>query len=208
MSRSQSLTLSDTLTAIVLFTLLLLGLVLNGTSQSYTRGGDDVKKADILAQFLADARARLAPLGVRTTADVFGLTATLRGTLEVGQQWETLAAVTDVLLPMVYPSHYTKGSFGIARPNAAPFEIVRGAVGRAVERNAAIGITGERVRPYLQAFTLGPPAYGNAELTAQFRATEAAGVNGWILWNPGSKYELFRGALMAATERAAAPETR
>ncbi len=158
-------------------------------------GANGMSKADALAGFLREARARLAPLGVRTTADVFGLVTTVKAPLEVGQQWETLAPVADVLLPMVYPSHYVRGSFGIAHPDGAPYEVVRAAVSRAVERNAAIGITGERVRPYLQAFTLGKPAYGNAELAAQFRATYESGVNGWILWNPGSRYEQFRGAL-------------
>jgi hypothetical protein len=164
-------------------------------------GANGVSKSDVLAAFLREARARLSPLGVRTTADVFGLVTTIKIPLEVGQQWEALASVTDVLLPMVYPSHYVPGSFGIARPDAAPYEIVKAAVSRAVERNTALGIKGERVRPYLQAFTLGKPPYGDAELAAQFRATYESGVNGWILWNPGSQYDHFRGALIGDAAR-------
>src|ERR1019366_5807295 len=72
-------------------------------------------KEQALADFLSAARARISKLGVRTTADVFGLVTSVPNALEVGQQWEHLAAVTDVLLPMVYPSHYPAGS-----PHVAP----------------------------------------------------------------------------------------
>jgi hypothetical protein len=164
-------------------------------------GAGELRKPDALALFLKEARSRLAPLGVRTTADVFGLTTTVNGPLEIGQHWEVVAPHADVLLPMVYPSHYPRGAFGLASPNASPYETVKAAITRAVERNAAIGIRGERVRPWLQAFTLGKPAYGTAELTAQLRATYDSGVHGWILWNPGSKYDVFREALIADNNR-------
>jgi hypothetical protein len=160
-----------------------------------------LSKAEVLAAFLREARQRIAPLGVRTTADVFGLITTLRDPLEVGQQWETLARATDVLLPMVYPSHYPRGAFGIARPNAAPYEVVKAAVTRAVERNAALGMRGEQVRPWIQAFSLGAPRYGREQLTAQLRAVYDAGVRGWVLWNPASRYEAFRQALVADAAR-------
>jgi hypothetical protein len=160
-------------------------------------GAKGVGKAETLAAFLLEARSRLAPLNVRTTADVFGLITTVRAPLEIGQQWEALAQAADVLLPMVYPSHYPHGAFGITRPNAAPYEIVKAAVTRAVERNVALGIRGEHVRPWLQAFSLGKPAYGNAELTAQLRAVSESGVHGWVMWNPASRYEVFREALKA-----------
>lgn len=152
-----------------------------------------------LAEFLKLARTRLAKLGVRTTADIFGLVTTVPGALEVGQQWERLAPVTDVLLPMVYPSHYPRGSFDLPRPNAEPYKVVHAAVLRAHERNAKLGLAGERVRPYLQAFTLGSPPYGAAEVKAQKQGVYDAGYDGWVLWNPGSRYEVFLGALEKAT---------
>jgi hypothetical protein len=47
-------------------------------------------KTDALAEFLRAAKNRIDKLGVRTTADVFGLVATVGGALEVGQRWEPL----------------------------------------------------------------------------------------------------------------------
>ena len=152
-------------------------------------------KEQALADFLNLAHSRLAKLGVRTTADIFGLVTTVPGALEVGQQWEHLAPATDVLLPMVYPSHYPPGSFNISHPNAAPYAVVRAAILRAHERNAKLGLSGERVRPWLQAFTLGKPRYGPAEVREQKRAVYDAGYDGWVLWHPGSKYEPFLAAL-------------
>ena len=154
-------------------------------------GSDGVSKPDAIADFLRVARGRLNALGVRSTADVFGLVTTVNGALEVGQHWEKLAPVADVLLPMVYPSHYPPGSFGVSRPNAQPYEIVKTAITRARERNEALGLGGERVRPYLQAFSLGQPPYGAKEVADQIRAVRESGFQGWVLWHPGSKYDLF-----------------
>lgn len=163
-------------------------------------GADGTPKPQVIAQFLKEAKARLNPLGVRVTADIFGLVTTVPGALEVAQQWETLAPVTDVLLPMVYPSHYPRGAFGAARPNAEPYLVVHSAIKRARERNVKLGITGKTaVRPWIQAFTLGKPEYGAAEVKEQLRAVYDAGYEGWILWSPGSKYEPFLGALGAET---------
>jgi hypothetical protein len=153
-------------------------------------------KPEVLAAFLTQAKARLAPLGVRTTADVFGATATARGTLEVGQNWERLSAVVDVILPMVYPSHYPRGFYGLPVPNADPYAIVKMSLDTARARDWTISERRpEHVRPWLQAFTLGKPAYGAEEVKAQMRAVYEAGYNGWVLWHPGSNYDLFAAAL-------------
>jgi hypothetical protein len=148
-------------------------------------------KPQVLSEFLDAARARMSKLGVRTTADVFGLVTTVGGPLEVGQLWEPLAKSADVLLPMTYPSHYPHGSFGIARPNAEPYQVVHIAISRARERNEKMGLTGERVRPWIQAFSLGPPKYGPEQIEEQKRAIYDSGFDGWVLWEPGSRYDPF-----------------
>ena len=149
-------------------------------------------KPDAIAEFLKVACGRINALGGGCTADIFGLVTTVRGPLEIGQEWEKLAPVTDVLLPMVYPSHYPKGAFGVARPNAEPYKIIHTAISKARERNEKLGITKpEAVRPWLQAFQHGQPVYGPKEIEAQKQAVYDAGYEGWILWAPGSKYESF-----------------
>ena len=153
-------------------------------------------KPAVLHDFLKEARARYDARGVRMTADIFGLVTTVRGALEVGQDWEQISPVVDVVLPMVYPSLYPRGAFGISVPNAEPQKTIFIALTSARERDAKLGITTpEHVRPWLQAFTLGAPHYGPAQIEAQKQAVYDAGYDGWVLWNPGSKYDEFLPAL-------------
>jgi hypothetical protein len=155
-----------------------------------------VSKPDLLAQFLTEANQRFDKLGVRTTADIFGLVTTVSGPLEVGQWWEKISPHVDVVLPMVYPSHYPRGDLGLAVPNAEPYKVVTIALKRARQRDEKLGIkTPEHIRPWLQAFTLGKPPYGPAEIEAQKKGTYDSGYDGWVLWHPGSKYEIFLPAL-------------
>lgn len=148
-------------------------------------------KPQVLSEFLDEARARLGKMGVRTTADIFGLVTTVGGPLEVGQLWEPLAKSVDVILPMTYPSHYPRGSFGIAHPNAEPYQVVHIAISRARERNEKMGLTGERVRPWIQAFSIGAPHYGPEQIREQKRGIYDSGFDGWVLWEPGSRYDPF-----------------
>jgi hypothetical protein len=152
-------------------------------------------KPQALSEFLKEAKTRIDKFGIRTTADIFGLTTTVSGALEVGQRWEPMVQAVDVVLPMVYPSHYPRGSFGIARPNAEPYDVIHIAISRGRVRSEALGVKGERVRPWLQAFSLGQPKYGPAEIEAQKTAVYDSGFEGWVLWHPGSSYDIYLPAL-------------
>jgi hypothetical protein len=148
-------------------------------------------KPQVLAEFLSTARERFAKLGVRTTADIFGLVTTVGGALEVGQKWEPISQSVDAVLPMVYPSHYPPGSFQLPHPNADPYDVIHIAISRARERDEKLGIKGEHVRPWLQAFSIGLPKYGAHEIEEQKRAVYDSGYDGWILWEPGTRYDKF-----------------
>jgi len=152
-------------------------------------------KPDVLAQFLKAANARIDKLGARTTADIFGLVTTVGGPLEIGQEWEKVSPAVDVVLPMTYPSHYPHGAFNLARPNAEPYQVQFKAINRARERDAKLGLKGERVRPWIQAFSLGQPKYDASHVKDQMRGIYDAGYNGWVWWHPGSVYEPYLGAL-------------
>jgi hypothetical protein len=148
---------------------------------------------------------RVKRLGVPFTLDIFGLTASARGDLGIGQVWEDLAGEADVVLPMVYPSHYRRGSYGIAHPNAEPYETVRRALQDAVARSAAMARSA-KIRPYLQSFSIFRVRYTAAEVRAQIEATEDVGLTDWILWNASGNYPAaaLRTSLTRRTERRAA----
>jgi hypothetical protein len=159
-------------------------------------GSSHVPKPQALAEFFRTACPRVHKLGARCTADIFGLVTTVNGALEVGQEWEKLSPVADVLLPMVYPSHYPRGAFGIAYPNAEPYNVLKIALDTARIRDAKLGITkAEHIRPWIQAFSLGKPPYGPEQIRAQKQAIYDVGLKGWVLWSPGSLYEAFLPAL-------------
>jgi hypothetical protein len=150
-------------------------------------GAEGRMKTDAIRGFLGYSRSELEDFGVEVTADVFGVTTSVSRDVGIGQVWETFIDQVDVALPMVYPSHYWEGSFGYQAPNAYPYEIVKRALEDALERSNAVEGAG-KTRPWLQDFTLGEPRYEAPEVRAQIQATYDAGIQEWILWNPGSRY--------------------
>lgn len=131
---------------------------------------------------------RTRHLGVPLTIDVFGLTTSAPTDMGIGQMWEDLVTTADVVLPMVYPSHYFRGYYNLKHPNSEPYKVIRRAMQDAIRRSEPLGKTAE-IRPYLQAFTLGQPRYTPAHVREQIRAAEELGIKGWVLWNPRSAYE-------------------
>ncbi|HEX6106327.1 MAG TPA: putative glycoside hydrolase [Gemmatimonadales bacterium] len=136
---------------------------------------------------------RTRKLGVPFTIDVFGLTTSAPSDMGIGQMWEDLVTTADVVLPMVYPSHYMRGVYNLRHPNSEPYLVIRRAMQDAIRRSAPLGKTAE-IRPYLQAFTLGPPRYTPGHVREQIRAAEELGLKSWVLWNPRSAYDpaIFR----------------
>jgi hypothetical protein len=163
-------------------------------------------RADAIAAFLNEAKRRLHPLGVTVTADVFGLVPNEAGDVNIGQQWETVAATADHILPMMYPSHYFPTHLpGVRRPDHMPYETLFKSAGMARLRNDRLqeaGVRPARVIPWLQAFSatwLGRnhQPYGPEQLRQQKQGVYDVGFDDWVLWSAGSKYE----AILPGLER-------
>jgi len=154
-------------------------------------------KDQIIQRFLRTATQRVHQAGGFTSADVFGLTTTAKDGMGIGQKWELLAQEVDAISPMVYPSHYAKGSYGVRYPDLQPYRIVKEAIADAKRRNEALQRNKEQaaaLRPWLQDFTakwVKPhQTYNRAEIQEQIRALEEQGVHQYLLWNPSSSYSL------------------
>ena len=166
------------------------------------------ERIEAIAGFLAEARRRLHPLGVTVAADLFGLSMNEASDVGIGQQWETLSAIADHLLPMVYPSHYFPTHLpGIRTPNRMPYETVFTSVGMGVIRNRRMreaGHTPARIVPWIQAFSASwvdrNYPYGPDQARAQKQALYELGLEDWIFWNAASKYESIAGGLERETE--------
>jgi hypothetical protein len=167
----------------------------------------DGTRTDAIVAFLEQANARIRPLGGIVAADVFGLSPNDAGDVQIGQQWEPILATADHVLPMVYPSHYfTTHLKNVSRPNRMPYETVFTSLGIGrirMQRLEAAGVRPARVIPWLQAFSAPwvdrDYDYGPSQAADQIRAVYDVGLEDWIFWHPGSRYEQIAEAFEAET---------
>ncbi|HCU11899.1 MAG TPA: GTP-binding protein [Gemmatimonadetes bacterium] len=146
-------------------------------------------RAQVIRDQLGFLRKALKPQGVRVTADVFGLTATDTTDMGIGQRWEMFVDQVDVVLPMIYPSHFARGTYKLRNPNAHPYQTIDHALKDAIARSDSIP-NAALIIPWYQDFTLGAPRYEAAQIRAQKKAGYDNGFQSWILWNPKSNYTL------------------
>lgn len=159
-------------------------------------------RTDAIVAFLEKAKPRIKALGGVMAADLFGLSPNDPKDVQIGQQWERIIAQVDHVLPMTYPSHYLPTHLkGIPKPNQMPYETIVASVGMGViraDRLRAAGKPAARIIPWLQGFsapwvTKNYP-YGVEQADAQIRGVYDVGLEDWIFWHPGSKYEHLMGA--------------
>jgi hypothetical protein len=170
-------------------------------------------RTDAIVAFLERARARIHPLGGILAADLFGLSPNDAKDVAIGQQWEPILAAADHVLPMVYPSHYFPTHLrDVPSPNRMPYETVFTSLGLGMMRKAQLeqaGVRTARVIPWLQAFSA-PWVdrdfdYGPEQAAAQMRAVYDVGLDDWIFWHPGSRYEQVADAFAAEPDTRARP---
>ncbi|MBO5208203.1 MAG: putative glycoside hydrolase [Lachnospiraceae bacterium] len=156
----------------------------------YGRDAETKTKEQVIADFTQFAHETLHPLGVAVSADVFGTIIDNETDAEiVGQDYRVMAENLDYVCPMVYPSHYANGAYGIAVPDKAPYDTVYHAM-MASQRK----LTGVQagVRVWIQDFTAvwlnDYISYGPEEVRAQIQAAYDAGYEEWILWNARTNY--------------------
>lgn len=162
-------------------------------------------RTDVITEFAGYAYERLAPLGVFVSADVFGaIIGSGKDAAAVGQSYGAMADCVDYICPMIYPSHYGDGNFGLDHPDLHPYETVLGALNQSAQELSAYRQEGRGeqeqegqkkqavVRPWLQDFTAGYLThhrhYGEEELRRQIQAVYDAGYEEWILWNASNQY--------------------
>jgi len=136
-----------------------------------------------IAWFVADTVQALEANDTMLGVSVFGIAATRPQ--QIAQDIRLLAPLVDYVAPMVYPSHWGAGEYGIADPVRQPGDIVTASV---TDFHEIVAGSGAAVVPWLQDFSTGEVRYGAAEVGAQIDATLATGSPGFLLWNPDSTY--------------------
>lgn len=162
-------------------------------------------RTDAIEAFIDKAAPRIKALGGVLAVDLFGLSPNDPKDVQIGQQWERIISKVDHVLPMTYPSHYLPTHLrGVPKPNTMPYETIVASVGMGVIRANRLRDAGHkpaRIIPWLQGFsapwvTRNYP-YGAEQADAQIRGVYDVGLEDWVFWHPGSKYE----QLMAAFKK-------
>ncbi len=172
-----------------------------------------------LEKFFRYLHEKVSPLGVVTSADLFGMTTTNTDDLNIGQVLERALPYFDYIGPMVYPSHYPKGFNGYADVNAHAYDIIHYSMSEAVRRTEATTTPVEsfahtrigtstpalyskpsyskyKMRPWLQSFDY-PVTYTPEMVAAQIKANEDVGLDSYMFWDPANKYRSLRAVLKA-----------
>ncbi len=144
-------------------------------------------RVGVIAAFLNQARDLLNPLGCAVSADVFAIILSVPDDQGIGQRTEDLSGAVDAISPMIYPDHYSDGSFGYATPFDNPGGVIDAALAAGMPRLQATAI----MRPWLADYYYGP-----SEVRAEIDAAEKYGI-GWMLWNANSNHTA--GALKPAS---------
>lgn len=178
------------------------------------------QKAEALEAFFAYLYKQVKPIGVVTSADLFGMTTVAYDDMGIGQILERALPYFDYIAPMVYPSHFGAGFNGYANPNKNVYGVIAHSMSEAIKRTEAtttrmafIGAQAiastspklyikpsyprTKLRPWLQDFSYGG-TYGPKEVRDQIKATYDVGLTSWMLWSASNIYT--KGALDLAPE--------
>lgn len=152
-------------------------------------------KQQVISDFLAYARKELEPYNVFISADIFGLVPSVTDDMGIGQKWELVSPHVDYISPMMYPSHYANGTYGLAVPDAKPYETIRNGLLDAQAKDQVVKAQNRKpavIRPWYQDFTAtwvrGHIPYGPREVLAQIRAGQELGIDEYLIWDAGNSY--------------------
>ena len=156
-----------------------------------------ISKTDIITEFTKYMCDYLQAKDVYVSADVFG--AVILSSLDasiVGQDFAGMSQYLDYICPMVYPSHYAKGTFGIDYPHLNAYDIILNTMKMGQDLISENEDSQKKaiIRPWLQDFTLKSLEpyllYGPEQVKEQIKATYDAGLEQWIFWNASGNYTI------------------
>src|SRR3989344_2958777 len=100
----------------------------------------------VMREFFQYLDNNLNETGLKTSADLFGMTTTAQDDMGIVQLLEDTLPYFDYVMPMVYPSHYPTTFMGYKNPVAYPYEVVKFAMQGAVNRANIASTTSSKLR--------------------------------------------------------------
>lgn len=154
-------------------------------------------RTDIILNFMEYEYEKLSAAGLFVSADVFGAIINSDVNADsVGQIYGEMAKHLDYISPMIYPSHYSDGNYGIDHPDMRPYDTICAALTESRKELYFAGLDGSRVaavRPWLQDFTASwlknHIRYGGEQVRDQIRAVYDCGYDEWLLWDAACTYD-------------------
>ncbi len=127
---------------------------------------------------------------VPISADLFGMTTSNTDDLGIGQVLEDALRYFDFVSPMVYPSHYPANFNGWKNPAEKPYDVILYSMSKAVARANVATTSPNKLRPWLQDFSINGTPYAPEMVRAQIKAAYDVGLNSWMLWNASNVYSV------------------
>ena len=152
----------------------------NGSSV-FNKNHDE--KIKVINNFVETAYSELENYNKNVSIDIFGLVTSLKNGMSIGQKFDSLSTRANIISPMVYPSHYSKGVFNLKEPETKPYQTVHYSMKDALKNSNKDVV----LRPWLQDFSINHK-YNAEDVIAQIKAVEELGISEWLLWNSRSRY--------------------
>lgn len=160
----------------------------------YSFTGDEILSRDqAITQFVFEASQAIHALGVKVSADVFGIVVWDNLSWKIiGQNVPELSKYLDAIYPMPYPSHFGPGWGGHANPADEPYFFVQETTKKFLEQSKGTNV---KIRPWLQGFAMRVTSYGPGYIKEQIRALSDIGIQEFAVWNAANNYSITFSAL-------------
>jgi hypothetical protein len=143
---------------------------------------DGATLEEAVVEFAAAADERLARYGIEHGASLYGIAAD-RPT-QIAQDVPGLSEHLDYVAPMIYPSHWGPGEYGVDDPNRQPYDIITATLD--VWKEQVEG-TRSRIVPWLED-TVYRAWDRPHQVREQIRAARDQDVPEFIMWDPNVDY--------------------
>lgn len=171
---------------------------------SYPYWDEVTPRSKVINKFYGYLREKL--LGIKISADLFGLATVNNDDLGIGQVIQDAYKNFDYIAPMIYPSHYASGFIGYKNPAEHPYEVMKYSLDKALSKwlylaegsSSTPAIPKEKlgkIRPWIQDFNMGA-TYDGAMVRKEFKAvydslqnsTTSYTYSGWMIWDASNTY--------------------
>ncbi|MBB6480791.1 putative glycoside hydrolase [Spirochaeta isovalerica] len=157
---------------------------LSAIQYSFARPG--MLRIEALESFLVMAREKIH---IPISTDLYGFNSWYRMGNWNGQNIEMVSHYVDVISPMYYPSHFPGEFLSDLSYLDRAEEIYR----EGSRRSSLLAGQRSLIRPYVQAFLMGPELKMEDEeytmyLNRQIKGTEESATSGFSLWNASNRY--------------------